>query len=317
MSDPTDDAIDEWLERLFLVPASAAHVRSLGPARWARARIERLLGPSPLPSERRLFVPMLSELAAHATPAERVALFLRTTAPGHDESLRFLEPLDDALVAAIDAHDPRLFGQRLDDLHPVILGLARAAAFGRSGRAVPRAWEAFFARDLTLYDRKDFALTREALRALAPERRRAIVLDALRRSQVLALFVLDVVDGDDELWRAALSLAATTEAHPHRPAASVGLARGGTAIVPALLDALAQPKPGVALEVTLLDALARIADPSSAEAMVAATGRSSAAVAAAAERGLAALGGRARPALEAGTRSKKKAVREACGRLLR
>ncbi|MDP3215568.1 MAG: hypothetical protein Q8S73_15785, partial [Deltaproteobacteria bacterium] len=261
------------------------------PPAVARARIERLLDPTPLPEREWVFVPSLYELATHATPAEKVTLFLRATTPRHDDALRFFEPLDDALVAALTERAPRITGERLADLHQVIMALVIVAASGRAGREVPARWEPFLARDLGLYDRVDFALTREALRALDPARRRALVLDSLKRAEVLALHVLDTLDGDEEVWRAALAVAAGVDReHEHRPTTAQGLARGGAAMVPALLGVLSQPKPGVALEVAALDALALIGAPSAAEALVAATGRSSAAVAAAATRALAALG---------------------------
>lgn len=102
----------------------------------ARARIERLLDPAPLPDRGWLFVPTLWALRPHATPAETVRLFLRATVPRHDDALRFFEPLDGALAEAIDAYGPRVTGDRLADLHQVILGLALVAAWGRAGRAV-------------------------------------------------------------------------------------------------------------------------------------------------------------------------------------
>lgn len=284
----------------------------------ARARIERLLDPTPLPDRQWVFVPSLYELAPHATPAEKVTLFLRASVPHHDDALRFFEPLDDALVAALTDRAPRITGERLADLHQVIMALVIVAALGRAGREVPARWEPFVARDLGLYDRLDFALTREALRALDPARRRTLVLDSLKRSEVLALHVLDTVDGDEEVWRAALAVAARVDReHEHRPTTAQGLARGGRAIVPALLGVLSQPKPGAALELATLNALALIGDPSTAGALVTATGRSSAAVAAAATRALAALGEAARPAVQAGAKAKKKSVRGSCEWLLR
>ena len=284
----------------------------------ARARIERLLDPTPLPDRQWVFMHSLYELAPHATPDEKVTLFLRATTPNHDDALRFFEPLDDAILAAITTRRPRVTGERLADMHQVIMALVCVVAAGRAKQEVAPYWEPFLARDLTLYDRYDFRLTREALRAIAPTRRRALVLDALKQREVLALHVLDTVDGDDEVWSAALSLIASVDReHEHRPSAAQGLARAGTAIVPTLLDVLAQPKPGVALEATVLNALALIGDPSSAQALVTATGRSAAVVAGAATRALAALGEAARPAVAAGAKSKKKAVRESCGWLLR
>lgn len=288
------------------------------PEAAARARIERLLDPTPLPDRQWVFVPSLYELAPHCTPAEKVTLFLRTTTPKHDDALRFFEPLDDALVAAVVARSPRVTGERLADTYQVILALLVVAADGRVGRAVPSRWDPLLARDFGLYDRFDFDLTREALRALDPARRRALVLDALKRSDVLALHVLDAVDVDEELARAAIAVAAGVDReHEHRPTTAQGLALGGRAMVPALLGVLSQPKPGVALEVMALNALALIGDASAAEALVAATGRSSAVVASSATRALAALGEAARAAVEAGAKSKKKAVRASCGWLLR
>lgn len=69
----------------------------------ARARIERLLDPTPLPDRQWVFLHSLYELAPHATPAEKVAVFLRSTTPHHDAARRFFEPVADALVAAITA----------------------------------------------------------------------------------------------------------------------------------------------------------------------------------------------------------------------
>ncbi len=288
-----------------------------GSAPWARARIERLLDPAPLPGKGWLFVASLRELGPHATAAEKVKIFLRTTVPTHDDALRFLEPLDDALAEAIAAYGPRITGNQLHDLHPVILALALVAAHGRTGRTPAPAWDAFLARDFSLYERFDFELTRAALWAVPPARRRGIVLEALLRRERLALFVIDTVEGDPEVFRAALGLVAGLDQDvEHGTPAAQGLARGGSAIVPLLLEALARPRLERFEEPTLLNALAWIGDPSAAEALVAATGRSSAAVAAAAVRALAALGASARPALEAGAKARKKAVREACAWLL-
>lgn len=312
-----DEALDEWIAR----PSAGrfdAHARTLGPAAWARARIERLLDPRPLPGDAWIFVPTLMELAPYASAEERVRLLHRAAVPPHDASMRWLEPLDGELLAAAEAHARPLTGQRLDDLRPVIVALAAVVARGRAGLPHDPRWEPYLARDFSLYDRFDFGLTREALGAVPADRRAALVRAAVARGEPMALQALDLASPDASLFDAAFDLALrTTPAPDHLASPAHGLARCGASATPWLLARLTRDGATAAEASLALQALTEVRDPAAAEAMVAATGRSSVAVSAAATKALAALHEAARPAVTAGARSRKRAVREACEWLLR
>lgn len=139
------------------------------------------------------------------------------------------------------------------------------------------------------------------------------MLGALTRREPLGLQVLDTVEGDVDVLRAAMAMVESLDARAeHRPPAAQGLAGGGAAIVPLLCEALAAPKLGRVEGTAWGDALAWVRDPSAATTLVSLTGRTSTALVGAAVRALAALGEAGRDAVEEGARSRKKAVRSSC-----
>lgn len=308
------DAVDEWLQRPGMPGFVPAHLDARG---WARGRIDRLLDPRPFPSGAWVFLPSLRELHAHATAAERVALFRRTSVPRHDDAMRWLAPFDAELLAAIEGAPPTLRGQNLDDTYAVLLGLAASLARHASAMPLDARWEAFIARDLSLYDRFEFAFTRAALATLPEARRAALIRASAGRGEVMAAQVLDAIAFDGALFESAFAM--VTRAEPgseHGASPSQGLARCGLAAVPSLLARLARPKAPAAELCVALNVLARIRAPEAAEALVAATGHSSAAVRACALRATAALGESARAAVLGGARARKAALRESCEWLL-
>lgn len=311
-----DDALDEWITQ-HPARRHEALARSLGPAAWARARIDRLLTQRPLPGDAWIFLPTLMELSPHATAEERVRLLDRAAVPSHDASMQWLEPLDGALLAAAEAHVRPLTGDRHRDTPPVLVALAAVVARGRLGLPEDPRWTPYLARDFSLYDRFYFVLTRAALRAISAGSRGAIVRAAVARGEPLVLHVLDAVSLDASLFDAAFDLAVRTcPGGDHMATPARGLARCGAAAAPWLLARLSHER-ATALECAVaLHALTAIRCPDAADALVAATGRSSAMVRAAATRALAALGESARPSVTVGAKARKRAVREACAGLL-
>jgi len=89
------------------------------------------------------------------------------------------------------------------------------------------------------------------------------------------------------------------------------LALNGTLVVGPLIEAWDDKLPALEAEV-IVKALQKVGSPLAAQTFVAALGHSSKGVRAVAEIGLADLGANAKDALEAGAKSKKKAVREFC-----
>lgn len=305
-----DEVIDQWLRRSGLVNTEPLGLDARG---WARARIERLLDPRPLPNGAWLFLPTLRDLHEHASAAERVALFRRTSVPRHDDAMRWLAPFEAELLAALEASPPTLRGVNLDDTYAVLLALAAVRCRRALSLPFDSRWEPFIARDLSLYDRFEFDATRAALAALSEDRRLALVRASIERGEVMAAQVLDSLPFDASLFESALDLVLRTEpGSEHGASPTQGLARCGLAAVPSLLARLARPKVPAAEMCVLLNALAWIRAPESADALVAATGHGSAAVRACALRATAALSESARDAVLAGARARKAALREAC-----
>lgn len=305
-----DDAVDQWLQRPGLMCPAPTSLDARG---WARARIDRMLDPRPFPKGAWVFLPSLRELHEYASAAERVALFRRASVPRHDEAMRWFAPFDGELLAAVEATSPTLRNVNLDDAYAVLLALA--AVLSRRALSLPAdaRWEPFIARDLSLYDRFEFDVTRAALATLDEERRRALVRASIERGEVMAAQALDVIPFDPSLFDAAFELALRSEpGSEHGASATQGLARCGRAAVPSLLARLTRPKAPAAEICVVLNTLAWIRAPESADALVAATAHSSAAVRACALRATAALGESARDAVLAGTRARKTALREAC-----
>ena len=224
----------------------------------------------------------------------------------------------DTIHAALDATKSDEYDYYRDERRRA-LGCVLVTRHAALAIPIPDSVLDAFREELSQYANTDLDVTLAATRSLAAcdeklaEKTICEALSAESYGLPRAVAVMGAVQTSTVLDAALDKISKMTE---DNDVAVAGLAGFGKMAVEPLIERLGAPKLAAGLATLYVRALDALGDPAAAETLVQQTGASSKAVRVAAAKALENLGSAALPALEAGVKANKKAVRETCESLV-